>query len=214
MIIAGGLDTKLVLYPISNQAGKPGTCLLNWVVVVKIADGSAPPPRREDWSRPGRLDEILPRIQQVFRIPTIDPADIVRLTPAIYEYPMCDRDPVPRWSFGRVTLLGDAAHPMYPVGSNGASQAILDARCVARFLAETRDVATALGAYEAARLPATARIVRDNRSGGPERIIDLIDERAPDGFANLDRIASPGEIESIVKGYARLAGFDQRQVNC
>ena len=95
---------------------------------------------------------------------------------------MCDRDPLPHWSFGRVTLLGDAAHPMYPVGSNGASQAILDARCVARLLAETNDVVTALQAYEAARLPATAKIVQDNRAGGPERVIDVVEERAPDGF--------------------------------
>jgi 5-methylphenazine-1-carboxylate 1-monooxygenase len=212
MVIAGGLDTKLVLYPISSQTGKPGTNLANWVVATRLADASEPP-RREDWSRPGRIRDVLPHIQRVFRISMIDPADIVRATPAIYEYPMCDRDPVPRWSFGRVTLLGDAAHPMYPMGSNGASQAILDARCVARLLAETGDVVAALKAYEAARLPTTAKIVHDNRSGGPERIIDLVEERAPDGFATLDAIASHAELESIVKGYARIAGFDQAQVN-
>jgi 2-polyprenyl-6-methoxyphenol hydroxylase-like FAD-dependent oxidoreductase len=213
MLIAGGLETKLVLYPISNQTAKAGACLLNWVVATKVGDASMPPPRREDWSRPGLLDEVLPHVQERFRIPDIDPIDIARMTPAIYEYPMCDRDPVPRWSFGRVTLLGDAAHPMYPVGSNGASQAILDARCVARFLAATGDVATACKAYESTRLPATAKIVRDNRSGGPERVIDLVEGRAPDGFASLDAIASPAELESTVKGYAKLAGFDQRQVN-
>jgi 2-polyprenyl-6-methoxyphenol hydroxylase-like FAD-dependent oxidoreductase len=213
MIIAGGLNRKLVAYPISNQTSTPGTNLLNWVVVTKVADASEPPPRRVDWSRPGRLDEVLSHIQRVFRISTIDPANIARATPTIYEYPMCDRDPVPRWSFGRVTLLGDAAHPMYPVGSNGASQAILDARCVARLLAETRDVASGFRAYEDARLPATARIVRDNRAGGPERVIDVVEERAPDGFASLDGVASHAELESIVKGYARVAGFDQAQVN-
>jgi 2-polyprenyl-6-methoxyphenol hydroxylase-like FAD-dependent oxidoreductase len=213
MIVAGGMDSKLVVYPISNRTSRPGTNLLNWVVVTKLADASQPPPRREDWSRPGRLDEVLPRVRRVFRISMIDPVDIVRATPAIYEYPMCDRDPVREWSFGRVTLLGDAAHPMYPVGSNGASQAILDARCVARFLAETGDAAAAFKAYEAARLPATARIVRDNRSGGPERIIDIVEQRAPDGFERLDGVASHAELESIVKGYARAAGFDQAQVN-
>lgn len=213
MVIAGGMRRKLVLYPISNQTSKRGTNLLNWVVATKLADASEPPPRREDWSRPGRLGEVLPHILRVFRITMIDPEDIIRATPTIYEYPMCDRDPVPHWSFGRVTLLGDAAHPMYPVGSNGASQAILDARCVARLLTETGDVVSALKAYEAARLPVTAKIVHDNRSGGPERIIDVVEGRAPDGFASLDGIVSRGELESIVKGYARVAGFDQAQVN-
>jgi 2-polyprenyl-6-methoxyphenol hydroxylase-like FAD-dependent oxidoreductase len=102
---------------------------------------------------------------------------------------------------------------MYPVGSNGASQAILDARCVAALLAEMKDAVAALKAYEAARLPATAKIVHGNRMGGPERVIDVVEERAPDGFANLHDIASHAELEAIVKGYAKMAGFDQAQVN-
>jgi hypothetical protein len=110
-------------------------------------------------------------------------------------------------------LLGDAAHPMYPYGSNGASQAILDASCVASLLAETKDVVRSLKAYEADRLPATTKIVRDNRIGGPERVIDVVEERAPDGFVNLDEVVSHSELEAIVKGYSRMAGFDQTQVN-
>jgi 5-methylphenazine-1-carboxylate 1-monooxygenase len=214
MIIAGGMQAKLVLYPISNQTSTPGTTLLNWAVAAKLGDGSAPPPRREDWNRLGRLDELLPHVEGIFQLSTVDPVEIIRATPEFYEYPMCDRDPLPHWSFGRVTLLGDAAHPMYPVGSNGASQAILDARCVAPLLAETQDVVTALKAYEAARLSGTAQIVQDNRSGGPERVIDVVEERAPHGFANLDEVASHAELEAIVKGYSKMAGFDQTQVNC
>ena len=102
---------------------------------------------------------------------------------------------------------------MYPAGSNGASQAILDARCVASLLAETKDVVAALKAYEAERLWLTARIVLDNRVGGPERVIDVVEERAPDGFAHLDEVASHVELEAIVKGYSKMAGFDQAQVN-
>jgi 2-polyprenyl-6-methoxyphenol hydroxylase-like FAD-dependent oxidoreductase len=213
MIIAGGMQAKLVLYPISPQTSTPGTNLLNWAVTAKLGDGSAPPPRREDWNRLGRLDELLPHVEGVFRLDTVDPVEVIRATEAVYEYPMCDRDPLPHWSFGRVTLLGDAAHPMYPVGSNGASQAILDARCVAPLLAETKDVVAALKAYEAARLSATAKIVQDNRSGGPERVIDVVEERAPDGFTHLDEVASHAELEAIVKGYSKMAGFDQTQVN-
>jgi 5-methylphenazine-1-carboxylate 1-monooxygenase len=126
---------------------------------------------------------------------------------------MCDRDPIARWTFGPVTLLGDAAHPMYPVGSNGASQAIFDASCLADHLVETADCAAAFKAYETARLPVTAELVRDNRSGGPERVIDVVEERAPYGFANLEEVAPRSELEAIVKGYARMAGFDQAQVN-
>jgi 2-polyprenyl-6-methoxyphenol hydroxylase-like FAD-dependent oxidoreductase len=214
MLIAGGMQAKLVLYPISNQTSTPGTTLLNWAVAAKLGDGSAPPPRREDWNRLGRLDELLPHVEGVFQLSTVDPVEIIRTTPECSEYPMCDRDPLPHWSFGRVTLLGDAAHPMYPVGSNGASQAILDARCVAPLLAETTDVVTALKAYEAARLSVTVKIVQDNRSGGPERVIDVVEERAPHGFANLDEVASHAELEAIVKGYSKMAGFDQTQVNC
>jgi 2-polyprenyl-6-methoxyphenol hydroxylase-like FAD-dependent oxidoreductase len=102
---------------------------------------------------------------------------------------------------------------MYPVGSNGASQAILDARCLASLLAETQDVVQALTAYDAARLPATAKLVQDNRVGGPERVIDLVEARAPNGFIHLDAVASAAELEAIIKGYATMAGFDPTQVN-
>ena len=102
---------------------------------------------------------------------------------------------------------------MYPVGSNGASQAILDARCLADRLAETDDVAAALKAYEAERLEATAEIVRTNRSGGPERVIDMVNQRAPDGFESLSDVASHDELEAVVMGYSQLAGFTQEDVN-
>jgi 5-methylphenazine-1-carboxylate 1-monooxygenase len=214
MIIAGGKNmARLVLYPISDRTSEPGTNLLNWVVCAKLGDGSEPPPRREDWSRIGQLDDLLPHVERVFQLSIIDPIKVIRATEEFYEYPMCDRDPLPRWSFGRVTLLGDAAHPMYPYGSNGASQAILDASCIAPLLAETKDVVSALKAYEAERLSATAKIVRDNRIGGPERVIDVVEARAPGGFANLDEVVSHAELEAIVKGYSRMAGFDQNQVN-
>jgi 2-polyprenyl-6-methoxyphenol hydroxylase-like FAD-dependent oxidoreductase len=120
---------------------------------------------------------------------------------------MCDRDGLPRWSHGRVTLLGDAAHPMYPVGSNGASQAILDARDLADRLAEGGDPVAALKAYDDARRPATSAIVEANRSGGPERVIDFVEERAPDGYADVHDIATAEELRAIVGDYESLAGF-------
>jgi 2-polyprenyl-6-methoxyphenol hydroxylase-like FAD-dependent oxidoreductase len=204
MVIAGDAIAKLVLYPI-GPGDTPATRLTNWVVYARVADASAPPPARESWSELGSFDEIRPLIER-FRLPFIDIEALARATSQIFKYPMCDRDPLPWWSRARVTLLGDAAHSMYPVGSNGASQAILDARCLADLLA-TRPVVESLAAYEAERLPKTAEIVRSNRMGGPERVIDLVANRAPDGFADLGVVASHAELADAVRGYASLAGF-------
>lgn len=213
MIIAGGMKAKLVLYPIYYDAAKPDEPLLNWAVAARLGDGSKPPPRKEDWSRPGRLDELLPFVEGTFHIGEVDHVELIKATPEFYEYPMCDRDPLPFWSRGRVTLLGDAAHPMYPVGSNGASQAVLDARMLAACLLEHPSIEAALAAYEADRLPKTAEIVRLNRQGGPERVIDVVEERAPDGFDRIEDVASHEELTSIVRGYATTAGFSTAQVN-
>lgn len=204
MIVAGDMTEKLVLYPIA-EGRSPGTRLTNWVVCAQIGDPTRPPPRREDWSRPGRLEEVLPHVQR-FRVPWLDVEALVRATPEFWEYPMCDRDPLPWWTQGRVTLLGDAAHPMYPVGSNGASQAVLDARLLARLLAETT-VPRALKAYEAERLPATREIVLANRRGGPERVVDVVSARAPEGFTRIEDVIAPEELAAIAKGYAQMAGF-------
>jgi 2-polyprenyl-6-methoxyphenol hydroxylase-like FAD-dependent oxidoreductase len=204
MIVAGDMAEKLVLYPIA-AGSRPGTRLTNWVVCAQIGDATKPPPRREDWSRPGRLEDVLPHVAR-FRIPFLDVEALVRAAPEFWDYPMCDRDPLPWWTQGRVTLLGDAAHPMYPVGSNGASQAVLDARCLAALLAAL-DVPAALAAYEAERLPKTADIVRANRRGGPERVVDVVSARAPDGFARIEDVIAREELAAIAGGYAAMAGF-------
>ncbi len=204
MVIAGDAIAKLVLYPI-GPGESPRTRLTNWVVYARIADSSAPPPARESWSQLGSFDEIAPLVER-FRLPFIDVEALARATAQIFKYPMCDRDPLPWWTKSRVTLLGDAAHSMYPVGSNGASQAILDARCLADLLA-SRPVVESLADYEAERRPKTADVVRSNRVGGPERVIDLVANRAPDGFNDLGSIASHAELADAVRGYASLAGF-------
>ncbi|MBY0612042.1 MAG: flavin-dependent oxidoreductase [Beijerinckiaceae bacterium] len=211
MIIAGGFANKLVLYPITppDNAGRQ---MINWVVTHRMGDGSEPPPRREDWNRASTLDEVLPHAEK-FRIKEVDLLALIRRTPAFYEYPMADRDPLPRWTFGRVTLLGDAAHPMYPVGSNGASQAIIDARALCDRLQSAEHPRAALEAFENERLPKTAEIVRTNRLGGPEGVIDEVERRSPDGFDDLDTVISYDERFQIVRGYAALAGFTAAQVN-
>ena len=133
---------------------------------------------------------------------------MLRHAPGTFLFPMVDRDPVERWTEGRVTLLGDAAHPMYPIGSNGASQAILDARVLTGCLGSfDGDVQAALAKYEAERRPATSNIVLANRGFGPELPMKLVEERAPEGFDNIDDVISPDEILEVTDGYRKTAGF-------
>lgn len=205
MVIAGDAVAKLVLYPI-GPGEAPDTRLTNWVIYARVAEPGNPLPVRESWSRPGCYEDFR-HLAERLRLPFIDTPAIIQATAEIFAYPMCDRDPLPWWTQGRVTLLGDAAHPMYPVGSNGASQAILDARCLSDLLT-AKPVEQALAAYEAVRRPATTEIVRTNRIGGPERVMDLIAARAPDGFARLRDVATQEELTGIVRGYAQLAGFE------
>jgi 2-polyprenyl-6-methoxyphenol hydroxylase-like FAD-dependent oxidoreductase len=211
MYIAGGMSAKIALYPIA-PGSTPDTRLTNWAIVSRIADGEITPAPVDSWSRTGRMDEVIPYAKR-FNVPDFDVEALVRSTSVCWEYPMCDRDPLPHWSYGRVTLLGDAAHPMYPVGSNGAAQAILDARSLADWLQKADHPMQALHEYECDRLPKTAEIVRLNRKGGPERVIDEVEKRAPSGFESVERVLSHAEREAIVKGYASTAGFTQSQVN-
>jgi 5-methylphenazine-1-carboxylate 1-monooxygenase len=135
-----------------------------------------------------------------------DVAAMIENAEQIFEWPMVDRDPLPQCTLGRATLLGDAAHPMYPIGSNGATQAILDARTIADALAQHDDPARALQAYEATRRPMTADIVRMNRQEGLDIILDMVDERAPNGFAQLSDVIDPAQIEAVVQRYKSAAG--------
>jgi len=211
MIVAGGMAAKLVIYPIA-AGRREATRLTNWAVVAKIGPDGSIPPNKEDWSRPGRFEDLIPHVRR-FSIPFVNAQALIEATPEFWEYPMCDRDPLPRWSHGRVTLLGDSAHPMYPVGSNGASQAILDVRSLADRLKGDEHPVVALCAYQQERLPPTAQIVRMNRSGGPEGVIDAVEERAPDGFTRIDDVLSYEQRKAIVRGYASTAGFAHEQVN-
>jgi len=201
MIMAGHQNQKFVCYPI-GAVQPDGLQRINWIAELVVAQTLS----REDWNRQVDPSVFLPRFED-WRFDWLDVPGLIRDAEAVYEFPMVDRDPLSRWSHGRMTLLGDAAHPMYPIGSNGASQAILDARALTQALAAHADPAEALAAYEADRLPKTAAIVRANRQNGPEQCMQLAHERAPEGFARIEDVFAEGELEAIAARYKALTGM-------
>jgi 2-polyprenyl-6-methoxyphenol hydroxylase-like FAD-dependent oxidoreductase len=217
MIMAGYEDQKFVCYPIESVR-EDGNQRINWVAELR----RPLPERAQGWSREGNIDDFLPEFVD-WQFDWLDIPGLIRGADRIYEYPMVDRDPVPSWNQGRVTLLGDSAHPMYPIGSNGASQAILDAQALvdaldqaATFVSggseDSAGVASeAVALYEQQRLPSTAAIVKANRGNGPEQCMQLAHERAPDGFESLGAIFADGELQAIADQYKQLTGMAQRK---
>jgi len=198
----GKVDTgKLVVYPIRDRVDDEGNQLMNWVAEVRDVQGAA-----VDWNRRGRLEDFLP-VYADWQFDWLDVPDLLRRAEVIYEFPMSDRDPVPRWAFGRVGLIGDAAHPMIPRGSNGAMQAILDARVVADALAAEATPEAALRAYEEERLETGNAIVLTNRKTPPDFLIETVERRTgPRPFERIEDVISPDEIRTIIDGYKALTG--------
>lgn len=208
MIWSGYSAQKFVAYPIGKDP-ETGLDRLNWICDLKVADERSPPPR--DWNRLGNRADFLPLFKG-WRWKDVDVPAIVNASQEIYEFPMVDRDPLPRWSFERVTLMGDAAHPMYPIGSNGATQGIIDARVLAWHLAKSASLDEALQHYEKDRREATAKIVLMNRQLGPDRVLDLAAERLAKGGA-LEELLPMEEREEIALSYKLTAGFDPTVLN-
>ena len=210
MVWAGHDGQKFVCYPISEPARKQGRALVNWIAELRVPADTAP--SRSDWNK--RVDKtVFSEAFKYWNFGWLDVPGLIDGAESIYEFPMVDRDPVASWTRGRVTLLGDAAHPMYPVGSNGASQAILDAEELARQLDGHESVESALQAYDDIRRPATAAIVLANRRGGPDRVLQLTEERAPNGFRHIEDVIPRAELEAIALSYKQTAGFDRETVN-
>ncbi|MGH3328824.1 MAG: flavin-dependent oxidoreductase [Streptomycetales bacterium] len=202
MVRIGWLATgKMVLYPIRDTDAESRQ-LVNWVAEIET-----PVHRTRDWNRPGDLADFFPAVED-WHFDWLDVPALLRGSEVVLEYPMVDQDPVERWSFGRVTLLGDAAHPMVPRGSNGAGQAIIDARVLAGRLAEHADPVQALKAYESARLEATAKVVRMNRTNPPDAILREVYLRTGDRpFARIDDVISADELAALSNDYKTVAGY-------
>jgi 2-polyprenyl-6-methoxyphenol hydroxylase-like FAD-dependent oxidoreductase len=206
MVRAGWLATgKMVIYPIRNRVDAEGRQLVNWVAEVETPRHLA-----RDWNRRGELGDFL-RPFEDWRFPWLDVPAFLRAADSVLEFPMVDQDPLSFWTQGRVTLLGDAAHPMVPRGSNGAGQAILDARVLAAELFRRRDPDEALAAYEAQRLPATANVVRMNRQNPPDAILREVYLRSGDKpFARVEDVISEAELRAISDRYKQVAGYDRK----
>ena len=207
MTVIGHLTQRFIAYPIT-EPDADGNAVINWIAILAVDEML----KREDWNRQGQITDFIGPFEG-WQYDWLNIPDLCRSASANYEFPMVDRDPLPHWSAGRITLLGDAAHPMYPVGSNGASQAILDAKALCDVFADYRDPVEALRAYEEKRLPATAEVVRSNRRLGPEIVMQMAEERAPDGFHDIEDVIPRVELEEIAAHYKQTAGFDRKQLN-
>jgi len=198
---------KMVIYPIRDNIDGEGNQLINWVAEVETPQYEA-----RDWNRPGRLEDFIGNFES-WTFDWLNVPDLIRKSEVILEYPMVDQDPLPRWSFDTVTLLGDAAHPMYPRGSNGAGQAILDARALANAFQETDNATQALKLYEDRRLATTARIVQMNRTNPPDVILREVYLRSGDKpFDKLSDLISEEEMAALTDGYKKVAGYDKQSL--
>jgi 2-polyprenyl-6-methoxyphenol hydroxylase-like FAD-dependent oxidoreductase len=207
MVRAGWLSTgKMVIYPIRDAVDESGRQLVNWV-----AELAAPMRHEQDWNRPGRIEDFIGPFAD-WHFDWLDVPALIRAAGQVLEYPGVDSDPLDHWTQGRVTLLGDAAHPMVPRGSNGAAQAIIDASTLAAQLAET-DPVTALRRYQDARLPATSRVVLANRENPPDAILREVAQRTGDKpFGRIDDVISRDEIRALSDGYKAVAGLGADRV--
>ena len=206
-VIVGNRNQRLVGYSMSAAALQRGRVLVNWICEIRMPDTSRP-----DWDRKVSKDAFAAAFAN-WRFPWLDVPALIAATPEIFEFPKCDRNPVDRWTFGRVTLLGDAAHPMLPTGSQAGSQAVVDARVLAQALLVENSVEAALQSYEAQRRKPMAEITLKNRELGPELAMQIAEDRAPGGFANVEDVISREEMAAITENYKRAAGFDSAGVN-
>jgi 5-methylphenazine-1-carboxylate 1-monooxygenase len=194
---------KMVIYPI-REAGSDGLQLINWVAEIETSNY-----RRRDWNRAGSLDDFIGAFAD-WHFDWLDVPAFIRAADSVLEFPMVDQDPLPRWSFGRVTLLGDAAHPMVPRGSNGAGQAILDTRAMTAALLAGDDPVAAFGIYEKERLEKTTRIVLTNRTNPPDAILREVYQRTNDKpFNAIGDVISHEELVELSDSYKQIAGFSK-----
>jgi 5-methylphenazine-1-carboxylate 1-monooxygenase len=207
MVIAGHRQRRFVAYPIRRLAD--GRCLINWICVTHSDDPMLP---LEEWGVRADKAPILEKYAD-WKFSWLDIPKLVEATQDVFVFPDVDRDPLPRWSFGRVTMVGDAAHRMLPVGAQAGSQAIVDGRVLAAALVRFADPIEALRCYERERMAAMNGMILRNRRLGPETVMQWAEERAPEGFADIATVLSADELKEASLSFKRAAGFDVEAVN-
>jgi len=193
---------KMVIYPIIDNVDGKGNQLVNWV-----AELQKPNAVMNDWNRPGD-PAVCAEIFKNWTFDFLNVPELILKADKVFEYPMVDKNALPFWTQGRVTLMGDAAHPMYPRGSNGSAQALIDARTLADQLSQHADPKEALKSYEALRLAPTAKVVETNRNVPPDFIIMKAEELSGGKpFRHIDDLISQDELRQISDNYKSVAGF-------
>lgn len=211
MVMIGHDTLRVVAYPISDPDPETNIATINWITEKQFdLDDNW---RKEDWNRAADITEFLP-LFETWKFDWIDVPALIKGADKVFEYPMVDRDPLPQWTFGCVTLMGDAAHPTYPVGSNGASQAIVDARIIGARLLEHGVTTQALGAYEAEVRPVTTGVGRANRAGGgPDAVMQMVEDACNGDFDDINDVIPQGDLAAHAAKYKSIAGFSIEDLN-
>jgi 5-methylphenazine-1-carboxylate 1-monooxygenase len=207
MVVVGHRHKRVILYPVAKRPN--GKVMVNWLAYTKIPPGSPP---LEAWDTAADKAACVAEYEG-WSYPWLDVHGLLAATEPVLQLPNVDRDPIPRWSFGRVTLIGDAAHPMQPVGAQAGSQAIVDGRVLAASLMAHRDPAEALTRYQDARIAAMNDMIIRNRNLGLETVLQIAEERAPDGFKHISDVLSREELETTAMSFKKAAGIDVETVN-
>ena len=203
-----GLGThkhRMVIYPIS-QPDSNGMAAINWIAERTV--DSSTEWQKSGWFKPVAISEFASYFDE-FRFDWLDVPDLLARADIAYENPMIDRDPIPYWNDGPVALMGDAAHAMYPTGSNGASQAIVDARVLGAFLVQSGITPAALAAYNAALCGPISEVVLRNRGDGPFGLLKIVDDRCGGHFTAIDDVISQAERDEYMVSYKKAAGFSR-----
>jgi 2-polyprenyl-6-methoxyphenol hydroxylase-like FAD-dependent oxidoreductase len=210
MVLAGHDTQRLVSYPITAPNPTTSITTLNWIaeITVDLAQGW----RKEDWNRAANINEFLPAFED-WQFDWLDVPALIKGADQVLEYPMVDRDPVANWTDGPTTLIGDDAHPTYPLGSNGASQAIVDARILGAQIIAHGQAADALGAFEAEVHPRTTKVTHANRGAGPLAVLQTVEDRSGGIFKRIEEVMTHAELSDHADGYKRVAGFDIETLN-
>jgi 2-polyprenyl-6-methoxyphenol hydroxylase-like FAD-dependent oxidoreductase len=208
-----GLGThrhRMVFYPISHPDPETGLAMINWIAEVTLDkdDGRY----NSGWFRPVMVEDFAHHFDG-WTYDWLDVPDLLRRSDVAYENPMIDRDPVATWQDGPVALMGDAAHAMYPTGSNGASQAIMDARHLGVAMLEHGVTQAALRAYDEKFCGPVSELVLRNRGAGPFGLLNIVNERCGGEFDNIDDVVPAAERNDFMARYKAAAGFAIEQLN-